>query len=67
MGTPQANVDRGHAELVSTLKEPRVMEMIAAQGAVAAPMSAAEFVVFIDRERERYRDLVKRANVPMED
>ena len=67
MGTPQAIVDRVHAELVATLKEPRVMEMIAAQGAVAAPMSAAEFAVFIDRERERYRDLVKRANVPMED
>ena len=43
------------------------MEMIAAQGAVAAPMSAAEFVVFIDRERERYRDPVKRAYVTMED
>ena len=66
-GTPQAIVDRVHAELVATLREPRSMEMIAAQGAVAAPMSAAEFVVFIDRERQRYRDLVKRANVPMED
>ena len=43
------------------------MEMIAAQGAVAAPMSTAEFVVFIDKELERYRDLVKRADVSMED
>lgn len=67
MGAPQAIVDRVRAELVSILKEARVMEMIAVQGAVAAPVSTAEFMVFIDKERERYRDLVKRANVPMED
>ena len=43
------------------------MEMIAAQAAVASPMSTPDFVVFIDKERERFRDLVKRADASMED
>ncbi len=66
-GTPQAIVERIHTALIATLREPAVTEMIAAQGAVAMPLSMAEFAAFIDRERERYGDLVKRANVPVED
>ncbi|MFN0164751.1 MAG: tripartite tricarboxylate transporter substrate binding protein [Burkholderiales bacterium] len=66
-GTPQPVVERVHAELIATLREPRVIEMIGAQGAVAMPMSTAEFAAFIERERERYGDLVRRANVPVED
>ena len=66
-GTPPAVVERVHAELIATLRESKVREMIGAQGAEAMPMQSTEFAKFVDSERDRYRDLVKRANLPMED
>ncbi len=66
-GTPQAIVERVHAELTATLNEPRIRDMIGGQGAVSTPMERAEFAAFIDAERNRYGDLVKRAKVPVED
>lgn len=66
-GTPAAIVERIHRELIATLSEPRIRELITAQGAAPQPMSRKEFAEFIVRERTRYGDLVRRAKVPMED
>ena len=66
-GTPAAIVERVHAELTATLAEPKIRDLIAAQGALARPMKRDQFAAFIVRERDRYADLVKRAKVPMED
>ncbi|MBL8378650.1 MAG: tripartite tricarboxylate transporter substrate binding protein [Burkholderiales bacterium] len=66
-GTPGAIAERVHAALIATINEATVRDQIAAQGAVPVPMAMAEFTSFIDRERVRYGDLVKRANVPVED
>ncbi len=66
-GTPQPIVDRVHAELSATLREPKAGAMIVAQGATAQPQRMDEFAAFIERERARYGELVKRAKVPVED
>ena len=67
VGTPPVILDRVHAELTATLGEARIRELISAQGATALPMARAEFAAFIERERSRYGELVKRAKVPLED
>jgi tripartite-type tricarboxylate transporter receptor subunit TctC len=62
-GTPKAIVDKMAAEMKRILELPDVKEKLAEIGAIAAPMTAAEFAKFIDGERTKWSEVVKAAGV----
>lgn len=62
-GTPQPIIDRMHKELSEVMKLPQVTEQLVSQGLSAAVLPPAEFSQFISREREKYRRVVKEANI----
>jgi tripartite-type tricarboxylate transporter receptor subunit TctC len=62
-GTPKDISDRIYTELVATLKEPKIREQLAAQGGIAQPMESAAFGQFIQKERNRYADIMRTANM----
>ena len=62
-GTPKEISDRIYTELVATLKEPKIREQLAAQGGIAQPMESAAFGQFIQKERNRYAEIMRTANM----
>ena len=62
-GTPKDISDRIYTELVATLKEPKIREQLAAQGGIAQPMESAAFGQFIQKERNRYAEIMRTANM----
>ena len=65
-GTPQAIVDRINAEVRKTLEQPDVKARLGDAGFEAVGMTQAEFVARIRKDLERYREIVKAANVKAE-
>jgi len=65
-GAPQAIVDRINAEVRKTLELPDVRSRLSDAGFEAAGMSQADFVARIRKDLERYREIVKAANVKAE-
>lgn len=61
--TPKIISDRIHSELVATLNEPKIKEQLAAQGGIAQAMESAAFGNFIQKERNRYAEIMRIANV----
>ena len=66
-GTPEPIVRKLHAAFVAALKDPRVQSQFQLQGVVPRMTTPAEFEAFLKLERVRHQDLIKRANIPMED
>jgi tripartite-type tricarboxylate transporter receptor subunit TctC len=64
--TPQKIVDRIHKELVATLQEPAIQKQLLAQGGVAMPLQEKEFAEFIVKERQKYAQLIRSANITPE-
>ncbi len=62
-GTPKPIADRIHAALVATLNEPTIKSQLAAQGGIAQAMESAAFGSFIQKERSRYAEIIKTANI----
>lgn len=62
-GTPKDISDRIHAELVATLNEPTIKSQLAAQGGIAQAMESAAFGAFIQKERNRYAEIIKTAKI----
>ena len=62
-GTPKDISDRIHAELVATLNEPSIKSQLAAQGGIAQAMESAAFGSFIQKERNRYAEIIKTAKI----
>jgi tripartite-type tricarboxylate transporter receptor subunit TctC len=62
-GTPKDISDRIHAELVATLNEPSIKSQLAAQGGIAQAMESAAFGNFIQKERNRYAEIIKTAKI----
>jgi len=62
-GTPKPIADRIHAALVATLNEPMIKSQLAAQGGIAQAMESAAFGSFIQKERNRYAEIIKAANI----
>lgn len=58
-GTPKDVVAKWNTDLVKVLNMPDVRDKMLAQGAEPAPMTSAEFGVFIDRELVKYARIVK--------
>lgn len=62
-GTPQAVVERLHRELMEALKAPLVGEMLARDGALAAPETSQSFARFLADEHKKWLPVVKRAGI----
>ncbi len=59
MATPQAVVDRLHAETLKALKNPETIERFAKEGAVPEGSTPAEFLAYVQQESARYAKVVK--------
>jgi tripartite-type tricarboxylate transporter receptor subunit TctC len=65
-GTPAAAVARLNTETVKALNLPEVRELLRAQTVVPTPTTAAEFAALIKSDGDRYRRIIREANVRME-
>ncbi|MDM0044445.1 tripartite tricarboxylate transporter substrate binding protein [Variovorax dokdonensis] len=65
-GTPVAIVTQLNAEVNRALQSPEVQNRLSAEGALAAPMSPQAFGQLIAQEIDRWRQVVKAANVKVE-
>jgi len=59
-GTPQTVVDRLHAEIARALKQPDVLERLAAQGVTPLGLPSTEFRAFVKKEFDRWSDVARR-------
>ena len=57
--TPQAIVDKLHAETVKALKSGDTAERFAKEGAEPAGLGPAEFAVYVRQEHARFAKLIK--------
>jgi len=62
-GTPQAVISKISADIATALSSDEVKKTLADQGISAAPSSPERFKAFVDNEREKYADIIKKANV----
>jgi tripartite-type tricarboxylate transporter receptor subunit TctC len=62
-GTPATIATRLNAEINKILTEPDMKRRLAEHGADASPMSADQFSAFVKAESEKYRDIIKNANL----
>jgi tripartite-type tricarboxylate transporter receptor subunit TctC len=62
-GTPKLISDRIYSELAATLNEPKIKEQLASQGGIAQSMEPAVFGSFIQKERNRYAEIMRTANI----
>jgi tripartite-type tricarboxylate transporter receptor subunit TctC len=58
-GTPQAVVDKLNAEIGKVLQRPDVKETWAKQGAEPMLMKPAEFKTYLEKDIEKWADVVK--------
>jgi tripartite-type tricarboxylate transporter receptor subunit TctC len=65
-GTPDAVVNKLHAELVRAIRNPEVRARLAGQGAEVVTMSPAEEEQFFNQERRRWAQVVSAAGIRAE-
>jgi tripartite-type tricarboxylate transporter receptor subunit TctC len=65
-GTPKSISDRIYLELVATLNETKIKEQLAVQGGLAQSMDSNTFGNFILAERNRYAEIIRKANVTLD-
>jgi tripartite-type tricarboxylate transporter receptor subunit TctC len=53
------------ADIKQVLSQPDIKQKLATPGISAAPSTPAEFKTFTDGERERYKAIIKAANVTL--
>ena len=61
--TPQPVIDKLHAAIAKIIQSPDVRERFAAEGAVAAAGTPAQFADLVRREVEQWRAVVKQAGI----
>jgi len=64
--TPASAIARLNAETVKALNLPEVRELLRAQAVVATPGTPDEFAALIKSDGERYRRIIREANVRLE-
>ena len=64
--TPASAVARLNAETVKALNMPEVRELLRTQAVVATPSTPEEFAALIKSDGERYRRIIREANVRVE-
>jgi len=62
-GTPQAIIERLHKELMEVLKARLVSELLARDGALAAPETPQSFAHFLADEHKKWTPVVKKAGI----
>ena len=65
-GTPQEVVDKLNAEIKKAIDRADVKEIWAKQGAVPMTMTPAEFGAFLDKDIAKWANVVKTANIQVE-
>ncbi|MBL0917642.1 MAG: tripartite tricarboxylate transporter substrate binding protein [Hydrogenophaga sp.] len=65
-GTPPAIVSRLNAELIKAIRQPDVRARLVGQGAEVVTMQPTEQDTFFERERQRWGEVVKAANIRVE-
>jgi len=65
-GTPAEIVDRINADLYTVAAMPEVIERLAALGGTPKLMRPAEFAAFASAEKERWGQIIRRANIKVE-
>ena len=65
-GTPQEVVDKLNAEIKKAIDRADVKEIWAKQGAVPMSMTPAEFGAFLDKDIAKWANVVKTANIQVE-
>ncbi|MCC8428342.1 tripartite tricarboxylate transporter substrate binding protein [Reyranella aquatilis] len=65
-GTPAEIVDRINADLYAVSAMPEVVERLAALGGTPKLMRPAEFAAFASAEKERWGQIIRRANIKVE-
>ena len=63
---PQAHIERLASEIQALLRDPAVRQRVAEQGAEPVGSTPEEFQAFIQREINRWADVVRRANVTVD-
>lgn len=63
-GTPKAIVDTLNGAIVKALNDAEIKKRLNDLGADPLPMSPAEFKTFISAEVVRWRDIIKKGNIP---
>ena len=66
-GTPADIVDKLHREITAVLDSPEGRKQLAARGAEAWPMSAAEFGAFMEKELVKWERVVKDGRIKRND
>ena len=62
-GTPEAIVTRLNQEINKILAEPEMKQKLLEQGANVSPISIAQFGAFVKAESEKYKQVIKDANL----
>jgi tripartite-type tricarboxylate transporter receptor subunit TctC len=65
-GTPQAIVDKLNAEIEKVVNRDEVKKIWAEQGAVPMTMTPAEFGAFLDKDIAKWANVVKTANIKID-
>jgi len=65
-GTPQAIVDKLNAEITKAVNRPDIKAMWAQQGAVPMTMTPAEFGAYLEKDIAKWANVVKTANIKIE-
>jgi len=65
-GTPREIVDTIHGDIAKVAAMPEVLARLAAIGGVPKLMSPAEFAAFTASEKERWGEIIHRANIKVE-
>jgi len=65
-GTPQAIVDKLNAEIRKAIDQAEVKEIWAKQGAVPMSMTPAEFGAFLEKDIVKWANVVKTANIKID-
>jgi tripartite-type tricarboxylate transporter receptor subunit TctC len=65
-GVPQPILDKIYAEVKRTLEDPHVKERFATAGAETGGMPPAQFLARIKKDADRYRAVVKSADIKMD-
>ncbi len=67
VGTPAAVVARVNADMDKVLKDPKTIEALNGVGAEPMPGTPEQFKAFIDNEINKWGDIIRRANIKVDD
>ncbi len=67
VGTPDAIVQRVNADMVKVLSDPKTAESLMAAGAEPVPGTPENFRLFLDNEIKKWGEIIRSANIKVDD